>query len=72
MVPEHAGLMCKRQANLGATARHSSLFRIYMTYKHLGDTDRLEARACCPKTGRDLFRRHFLSIIKGAIRHTDL
>jgi len=34
-VPEHAGLMCKRQANLVFTARHSSLFRIYMTYGHL-------------------------------------
>src|SRR6266705_6431004 len=53
------------------TSGNRSWFRIYLRNKHLYKLDRFDLGICCSKLGCDLFRRHFLSIKKGAIRHLD-
>ena len=69
MVPEHAGLMGKPWATLGVTSGNRSWFRIYLSSKGLQKLACCNLGVSCSKTGRDLFRRHFVSIQKRAIRH---
>ena len=69
MVPEHAGVTCKPEANPGISFGDGSIPCIYIRNKGLDGFNRFDTGVHGAKIGFDHLRRPFLSIGRAIIGH---